>query len=180
VHILSQIEAHAPNKERYSLIAKVVNVGVALLIYGLDDGIARKVTDVRTQWIGCGPMYMGNKGAVGVRFCVDEEVFTYVSFDFSYLLGYETLFLGSFAHISLRMNTCSSPGSETIITSLELYYSLTQPHHMSQPLFSTLHISFSLATLIFASPSHNRIRFPRYIKARKSRNIYPTLRFLRS
>jgi hypothetical protein len=77
VHILSQIEAHAPNKERYSLIAKVANVGVALLIYGLDDGIARNVAEVQTQYTGCGPMYMGNKGAVGVRFRVDEEVFTY-------------------------------------------------------------------------------------------------------
>ncbi|TFY52372.1 hypothetical protein EVJ58_g10054, partial [Rhodofomes roseus] len=32
--ILSQIEAHAPNKEKYALIATVVNVGVALLVYG--------------------------------------------------------------------------------------------------------------------------------------------------
>ncbi|TFK42443.1 Endonuclease/exonuclease/phosphatase [Crucibulum laeve] len=66
--ILSQIEQHAPNKERYSLIAKVVNVGVALLVYGRDDGVARRVVDVETQWTGCGPAYLGNKGAVGVRF----------------------------------------------------------------------------------------------------------------
>ncbi|KAH9952017.1 Endonuclease/exonuclease/phosphatase [Amylocystis lapponica] len=71
--ILSQIEAHAPNKERYSLIAKVVNVGVAILVYGRDDGVARKVCDVQTQWTGCGPAYMGNKGAVGVRFRVPGE-----------------------------------------------------------------------------------------------------------
>ncbi|KAH9483968.1 Type II inositol 1,4,5-trisphosphate 5-phosphatase [Psilocybe cubensis] len=68
--ILSQIETHAPNKESYSLIAKVVNVGVALLVYGRDDGIARKVSNVHTSWTGCGPAYMGNKGAVGVRFRV--------------------------------------------------------------------------------------------------------------
>ena len=68
--ILSQIEAHAPNKEKYSLIAKVVNVGVALLVYGRDDGVARHVCDVQTQWTGCGPAYLGNKGAVGVRFRV--------------------------------------------------------------------------------------------------------------
>jgi hypothetical protein len=79
---LSQIEAHAPNKERYSLIAKVVNVGVALLVYGLDDGVARKVTDVQTQYIGCGPFYMGNKGAVGVRFSIEQEIFTCVSLSF--------------------------------------------------------------------------------------------------
>lgn len=67
-HILSQIEANAPNKEAYSLITKVVNVGVGLLVYGRDDGIGRRVCDVQTQWTGCGPVYMGNKGAVGVRF----------------------------------------------------------------------------------------------------------------
>jgi hypothetical protein len=73
--IQSQIEEHAPNKESYSLIAKVVNVGVALLVYGRDDGVARKVQDVQTQWTGFGPLYMGNKGAVGVRFrvCESEE-----------------------------------------------------------------------------------------------------------
>ncbi|KAK2466803.1 hypothetical protein APHAL10511_001061 [Amanita phalloides] len=83
-HILSQIEAHAPKKERYTLIAKEVNVGVALLVYGLDDGLARKVTDVQTQWTSCGPAWMGNKGAVGVRFRVQGdngevgETFTFV------------------------------------------------------------------------------------------------------
>ncbi|KAK0210841.1 Endonuclease/exonuclease/phosphatase [Desarmillaria ectypa] len=72
-HILSQLEAHTPNKERYALIAKVVNVGVALLVYGRDDGIAKTVCDVQTSWIGCGPLYMGNKGAVGVRFRAPGE-----------------------------------------------------------------------------------------------------------
>ncbi|RPD66378.1 skeletal muscle/kidney enriched inositol 5-phosphatase [Lentinus tigrinus ALCF2SS1-7] len=71
--ILSQIEEHAPNKERYTLIAKVVNVGVALLVYGRDDGIGRRACDVQTQWTGCGPAYMGNKGAVGVRFRLPNE-----------------------------------------------------------------------------------------------------------
>ncbi|KAF9454631.1 DNase I-like protein [Macrolepiota fuliginosa MF-IS2] len=83
--ILSQIEACAPNKQRYSLIAQVVNVGVALLVYGRDDGIARKVLDVQTQWTGFGPLFMGNKGAVGVRFRVCEtdedagETYTFVN-----------------------------------------------------------------------------------------------------
>jgi len=82
--IMSQIEAHAPNKESYSLIAKVVNVGIALLIYGRDDGVARNVSDVETSWTGCGFGYMGNKGAVGVRFRIQGseetagETFTYV------------------------------------------------------------------------------------------------------
>lgn len=81
---MSQIEAHAPNKEPYALIAKVVNVGVALLVYGRDDGVARYVTDVETTWTGCGPLYLGNKGAVGVRFHIKStegtvgETYTYV------------------------------------------------------------------------------------------------------
>lgn len=84
VHIRTQIEAHAPNHESYSLVAKAVNVGVALLVYTRDDTVARRVCDVQTQWTGCGPAYMGNKGAVGVRFRVRDrgskagEVFTFV------------------------------------------------------------------------------------------------------
>ncbi|KAH7889410.1 Endonuclease/exonuclease/phosphatase [Phlebopus sp. FC_14] len=84
VHIRSQIEEHAPNKESYSLVAKVVNVGVALLVYARDDVVARRICDVQTQWTGCGPAYMGNKGAVGIRFRVSDrgskagEIFTFV------------------------------------------------------------------------------------------------------
>ncbi|KAI0256666.1 inositol polyphosphate phosphatase [Lactifluus subvellereus] len=82
--ILSQLEAHAPNGERYSLVAEVVNVGVGLLVYALDDGISRHVRDVQTQSTSCGLFYMGNKGAVGVRFRVQTkdnspgEVYTFV------------------------------------------------------------------------------------------------------
>lgn len=110
--ILSQIEAHAPNKEKYSLIAKVVNVGVALLVYGRDDGVARRVCDVQTQWTGCGPAYLGNKGAVGVRFRVAGkegevgEVYTYVTripyHVHSIIISYTT---GLFARTSLHMGT---------------------------------------------------------------------------
>lgn len=70
--ILSQIEAHSPNNEKYSLVAKVVNVGVALLVYILDERFSR-VVDVQTSWTGCGPAYLGNKGAVGVRFRLAGE-----------------------------------------------------------------------------------------------------------
>ncbi|PVF98941.1 DNase I-like protein [Serendipita vermifera] len=52
----------------------VVNVGLALLVYARDDTISRHVTDVQTQWTGCGPAFMGNKGAVGVRFTVSASV----------------------------------------------------------------------------------------------------------
>lgn len=74
-----------PSKDSYSLIAKVVNVGVALLVYGRDEGIARQTCDVETAWTGCGPAYMGNKGAVGVRFRVKDsegtagETYTYLT-----------------------------------------------------------------------------------------------------
>lgn len=84
MHIRTQIETHAPNKDSYSLVAKVVNVGVALLVYAKDDAVARHVCDVQTQWTGSGPAYMGNKGAVGIRFRVADrgskvgEVFTSV------------------------------------------------------------------------------------------------------
>ena len=87
--ILSQIEAHAANKESYSLIAKIVNVGVALLVYGRDTGVARRVCDVETAWTGCGPCFMGNKGAVGIRFRVTSvdgvagETYTYSPFSSS-------------------------------------------------------------------------------------------------
>ncbi|KAL5489844.1 hypothetical protein ACEPAI_4676 [Sanghuangporus weigelae] len=84
--IRSQIEEHAPNRESYMLVAKIVNVGVALLVYVSDEVLGSKVCDVQTQWTGCGPAWMGNKGAVGVRFRVkgyrDEDVgetFTFVN-----------------------------------------------------------------------------------------------------
>lgn len=54
-------------------MAEVVNVGVALLVYALDDGISHHVRDVQTQWTSCGPFRMGNKGAVGVRFRVQTK-----------------------------------------------------------------------------------------------------------
>lgn len=81
------------------MIAKVVNAGVALLVYGRDDGVARTVCDVQTQWTGTGPAYMGNKGAVGVRFRVpgDEgavgETFTCV---LVIMLYYSILMWGSY------------------------------------------------------------------------------------
>ncbi|KAJ4487749.1 inositol polyphosphate phosphatase [Lentinula aciculospora] len=72
-HILSEIETHSPEKAKYSLLAKIVNVGIALLVYARDEGVAQKVCDVETSWTGCGPGFMGNKGAVGVRFRVSDD-----------------------------------------------------------------------------------------------------------
>lgn len=67
-------------------MAKIANVGIALLVYARDDGVARRVTGVETAWTGSGFGYMGNKGAVGIRFHVTDdttptsggEIFTYV------------------------------------------------------------------------------------------------------
>lgn len=56
--IRSQIEAHVPNKERYTLVAREVFVGVALLVYARDSGIGRRVCDVQTNWTGCGPAWL--------------------------------------------------------------------------------------------------------------------------
>lgn len=66
--IRETIEKYA--KAPYVLVGKTVNVGVAMLIYAKDeeDSIASRVRDVETTFTSCGPMFMGNKGAVGLRF----------------------------------------------------------------------------------------------------------------
>jgi len=71
--ILSQVEERFGKK--YRLVCKEVNVGVAVLVYAV-EGV--KEDAVQTAWSGCGPLWMGNKGAVGVRFRIAGEVFTYV------------------------------------------------------------------------------------------------------
>jgi hypothetical protein len=57
----------------YTLVAKAVNVGVALLIYARDHGVGQRICDVQTAWTGFGPGWVGNKGAVGVRFRISSE-----------------------------------------------------------------------------------------------------------
>lgn len=85
-----------------------MNVGIALLVYGRDDGVSRRVEDVQTQWTGCGPAYMGNKGAVGVRFRVRGqegglgEVYTYVGTIFLYLFTFLNETVLSSCTISFR------------------------------------------------------------------------------
>lgn len=54
-------------------MAKVVNVGVALLIYARDHGVGQRICNVQTAWTGFGPAWVGNKGAVGVRFRISSE-----------------------------------------------------------------------------------------------------------
>ncbi|KAG8708451.1 hypothetical protein FRC08_018883 [Ceratobasidium sp. 394] len=73
----SQIEKHnSVNGEQvsYMLVAKAVNVGVALLVYARDHGVGQRICDVQTAWTGFGPGWMGNKCAVGVRFRVSADV----------------------------------------------------------------------------------------------------------
>lgn len=87
--IQSQIEQHAPNKERYVLVAKTVYVGCALLVYARDDTVGRRILNVQTQWTGFGLGDMGNKSAVGVRFRLkgrnghSDEIFTFVNAHFT-------------------------------------------------------------------------------------------------
>ncbi|KAJ2920889.1 hypothetical protein H1R20_g16202, partial [Candolleomyces eurysporus] len=118
--ILSQIEAHAPNKEKYSLVAKIANVGIALLVYARDDGVARRVADVQTAWTGCGPGYMGNKGAVGIRFRVAEdaapeggETFTFVNCHLTPHDHKVKQRLNDYKHIVSTLLFPPSPGSES-------------------------------------------------------------------
>ena len=124
--IRSQIEAHAPTKDNYTLVARIVNVGVALLVYVRDEDIGQRVRDVQTQWTGCGPMWMGNKGAVGVRFRLagaDEddagETFTYAfAFCFCFsLISVLTLSAASSVLILLLMPETCNTESQTTVTS---------------------------------------------------------------
>lgn len=76
VLIRETIEKHT--KAPYVLVGKIVNVGVALLVYAKDDenGAARRVRDVETTFTACGPLWLGNKGAVGLRFRVLDDTDT--------------------------------------------------------------------------------------------------------
>ncbi|KAI0318959.1 Endonuclease/exonuclease/phosphatase [Amylostereum chailletii] len=162
--ILSQIEAHTPNKERYSLVAKIVNVGVALLVYAKDEGFASRVRDVQTRWTGSGPAYMGNKGAVGVRFRVEGdnhslgEVYTFVC---AHLTAHEPKLarrIADYHHIvgSLLFDSLpgtSSTGPTTIYSTSHLFFlgdlnfrvSLPPTHPLAQ-VSSTANISSTLST----------------------------------
>lgn len=52
-----------------------MSVGVAMLVYAKDDehSIARRIRDVETQFSSFGPMWMGNKGSVALRFRMLDE-----------------------------------------------------------------------------------------------------------
>ncbi|KAH7912215.1 Endonuclease/exonuclease/phosphatase [Hygrophoropsis aurantiaca] len=154
-HIRTQIEAHAPNKERYSLVAKIVNVGVALLVYAKDNGLARRVCDVQTQWTGCGPGYMGNKGAVGIRFRVSNdtshggEVFTFVCAhltahepklahriaDYNHIVG-SLLFPAPPSSTSSSATTMYATSHLFFLGDLNFRVSMPPAHHLTQTMRS--------------------------------------------
>ncbi|THU82266.1 DNase I-like protein [Dendrothele bispora CBS 962.96] len=131
-HILSQIETHAPNKEKYTLLAKVVNAGVALLVYGRDDTTGSKACDVQTSWTGCGFLgYMGNKGAVGVRFRVPDseggvgETYTFVCAHLTAHEEYLSYRIADYRHIVsslLFSDTVDGPKHSTIYSTSHLFF----------------------------------------------------------
>ena len=50
-------------------------MGVAMLVYAKDGehGIARRIRNVETEFTTFGPLWLGNKGAVGLRFRLLDE-----------------------------------------------------------------------------------------------------------
>jgi phosphatidylinositol-bisphosphatase len=61
-------------RETYTLMAKKVLGGIALLVYTRDRTVTSRVVDVRVATAACGMFkVMGNKGGVGVRIVLDDE-----------------------------------------------------------------------------------------------------------
>lgn len=76
----SSIEEHvatsssSKERETYTLMAKKVLGGIALLVYTRDSTVTGKVADVRVAHAACGIAgLMGNKGGVGVRITLDDD-----------------------------------------------------------------------------------------------------------
>ncbi|KAH9981322.1 skeletal muscle/kidney enriched inositol 5-phosphatase [Lactifluus volemus] len=189
--ILSQLEAHAPNGERYTLVAKVVNVGAALLVYALDGGIARHVRDVQTQWTGCGPLYMGNKGAVGVRFRVQVkddspgEVYTFVCAHLTAHAANLAARISDYRHIvgSLLFPPlpCSSSGTPTTIYSTshlfffgDLNFRLALPP--TSPYAGPSNLQHLEATLDTQSGREELREFDQLLQERKKCTVFQGLR----
>jgi len=63
------------NKIPYELVGKIASVGVAMLVYAKNDehGIAQRIRNVETEFSSLGPLWLGNKGAVGLRFRLLDE-----------------------------------------------------------------------------------------------------------
>ncbi|SCV69067.1 BQ2448_2087 [Microbotryum intermedium] len=75
--IQSEIEQHTSSngeRETYTLMAKQVLGGIALLVFTRDATVTNQVVDVRVATVACGIFRrMGNKGGVGVRITLDSE-----------------------------------------------------------------------------------------------------------
>ena len=84
-NIIANCIDHATGRaEKYTLVSKTIHGGMALLVYTRDATVTKRVADVRVAAAGCGPLFMANKGAVGVRLSLsredgDDEAFTFVT-----------------------------------------------------------------------------------------------------
>lgn len=67
-------DSSSATDETYTLMAKKVLGGIALLVYTRDKTVTSKVVDVRVATAACGiANLMGNKGGVGVRIAMAGE-----------------------------------------------------------------------------------------------------------
>ncbi|KAK9894668.1 DNase I-like protein [Cystobasidium minutum MCA 4210] len=64
----------------YTLMGRRSIGALALLVF-VKDQLSRSIQDISTAVVGCGPLFMSNKGAVGLRFRLEDtrEVFTFVT-----------------------------------------------------------------------------------------------------
>ncbi|CAE6434044.1 unnamed protein product [Rhizoctonia solani] len=126
----SQIEKHNSSTGEhvaYTLVAKAVNVGVALLIYARDHGVGQRICDVQTAWTGFGPGWVGNKGAVGVRFRISSEfgggggeVMTFVCTHLTAHVHNMKSRLGDWEH-TVKTLLFANPGRESTIADMSIY-----------------------------------------------------------
>lgn len=73
-HVASNSTSKSSDRETYTLMAKKVLGGIALLVYTRDSTTTGKVVDVRVAHAACGiGGLMGNKGGVGVRITLDDQ-----------------------------------------------------------------------------------------------------------
>ncbi|KAG8929863.1 hypothetical protein FRC02_004989 [Tulasnella sp. 418] len=129
--ILGELERHHEGAN-YVLVKSAVNVGVALLVYARADkegAMADRISNVQSTWTGCGPLWMGNKGAVGIRFRAKGssgawETFTFVNAHLTAHTHNLPRRLQDYTHIVRTLVFPSTTGSslETIYNSTHLFF----------------------------------------------------------
>ncbi|RIB17121.1 Endonuclease/exonuclease/phosphatase [Gigaspora rosea] len=62
-------------KESYTALVKSNFVGLALFVYVRDKSVTRRILNVEIAKCGVGPLWIGNKGGVGVRIVIDANAF---------------------------------------------------------------------------------------------------------